>query len=69
MAGLNGHTVAQAVTRPHDRDVVRDRLDGALAVMSHALILSGFTEYEAGIVGLATRSAITGIIKERPKGQ
>lgn len=40
-------------------------IESALKQMAEALVISGFSEYEAGSVNLATRTAITGIVKER----
>lgn len=45
------------------------RIEGALQVMTTALMASGFSEYEAAEINLNTRFAITGTIKERGRRQ
>ena len=62
---MNGHIIAlKPQFAPPDPDVMA-RIEAALAQMVIALAGLGFSEYEAGMVNLSTRVAITDVAKQR----
>lgn len=67
LGGLNGHPFRRAPVRPEEPSstLVLQRIEVALDMMMKALVLSGFSEYEAGEVNLSTRAAITTKVKGR----
>lgn len=64
---VNGYPHVAAASQKADRDRLFARVESALAQMAGALMESGFTEYEAGQINLATRFAITGLVKDRSR--
>jgi hypothetical protein len=66
-AGLNGHSHISLPLPPEQRAAMLARVETALAEMTKALTFSGFSEYEASSINLATRFAITGMVKERAR--
>lgn len=64
---VNGYPHSATLFPEADRDRLFARVESALAQMAGALMDSGFTEYEAGQINLATRFAITGVVKERQR--
>jgi hypothetical protein len=67
MGGLNGHSHISLPLPPEQRTEMLARVETALAEMTNALTASGFTPYEASSINLATRFAITGMVKERAR--
>lgn len=65
--GLNGHSHVSLPLPPEQRSEMLARVETALAEMTSALTASGFSEYEASSINLATRFAITGMVKERAR--
>lgn len=61
--GLNGFQPARATDVA--KEAMLARIELAIREMTSALLLSGFSLYEAGEVNLQTRAAITGVIKGR----
>lgn len=64
VAPLNGHAPAPAARPLHNTPEVTAAIEAALAQMMQALAALGFSEYEAGMVNMTTRAAITGVAKE-----
>jgi hypothetical protein len=67
VGGLNGHSHVSLPLPPDQRSGMLERIETALAEMTKALTKSGFSEYEASSINLATRFAITGLVKERAR--
>lgn len=68
MGGLNGHQHVSLPLPDATRAKLLARIEAALARMATALIASGFSEFEVSTVNLATRFAITSVVKERGRG-
>lgn len=64
---LNGHSHVASDLLKTDRDRLLARVERALTQMAKALNGSGFTDYEVGQINLATRFAITGVVRERQR--
>ena len=70
MAELNGHAApCEWVQQTSEREQMLRSIETALRSMTRALLTSGFSDYEAGQVGFATRAAITEQVKARFGGK
>lgn len=73
---INGATRQEMFAQPRGEttssvatsgDVTLERIECALSMMSRALVLAGFSEFEAGTVSLSTRTAISSIVTEKTR--
>lgn len=68
--GLNGHGYGVTGNMPEQlKAAMLARIEGALGMMTMALVEAGFSEYEAAEINLSTRHSITGMIKDRRRGK
>ena len=66
-AQVNGHPCGVPLPEKAREDL-RSSVEFALNTMVRALTIAGFTDYEIGSVNMATRFAITEVVKDRARG-
>ena len=64
----NGVRLSRGVMPENERALLYERVETALESMANALTTCGWNDHDVGVVNLATRFAITGVIKERARG-